>query len=32
MAWLTNRVHLPFGREESDVGLLAVERGVANAA
>ncbi len=32
MTWLANRVHLPFGYEEDDGGLLAVEREVANAA
>ena len=32
MSWLTNRVHLPFGDEGTDVGLLRVEREVANAA
>jgi branched-chain amino acid transport system permease protein len=32
MSWLTNRVRLPFGDESADVGLLRVEREVANAA
>jgi hypothetical protein len=32
MSWLTNRVHLPFGEAENDLGLLPVEPEVANAA
>ena len=32
MSWLTNRVHLPFGDEGNELGLLRVEREVANAA
>ena len=32
MTWLANRVHLPFGYEEDESGLLTVEREVANAA
>jgi branched-chain amino acid transport system permease protein len=32
MSWLTNRVRLPLGDEKNDLGLLAVEREVANAA
>jgi branched-chain amino acid transport system permease protein len=32
MSWLTNRVRLPLGDEKTDLGLLAVEREVANAA
>jgi branched-chain amino acid transport system permease protein len=31
-SWLTNRVRLPLGDEKNDLGLLAVEREVANAA
>ncbi|HEX4434549.1 MAG TPA: ABC transporter permease [Acidimicrobiales bacterium] len=32
MSWLTNRVRLPFGEAENELGLLSVEREVANAA
>ncbi len=32
MSWLTNRVHLPLGQAENDLGLLVVEHEVANAA
>ena len=31
-AWLSNRIHLPFGYEENESGLLAVEHEVASAA
>jgi hypothetical protein len=32
MGWFTSRVHLPFGDAGADLGLLRVEREVANAA